>query len=443
MSKNLRYFILLMLFAGAISSCKKKTPDDIGLLYLPDGDLLNAQFTDSLTLITHTVKDDSLQTKGATPMLLGQINDPLFGVSKSAIYSQFAISKTNPSFGTSPKLDSAILSLVYSSGQYYGTLCQQQFKVYEISEAMSKDSSYYSNRNLAYNPVELASVNVVPDVKNTVLVDTTHYPAHLRIKLDTNFFGQFINGPSYLNSYNNNTAFQTLFKGLYIAPTATTASGQGAILYMDMTNTYSRITLFYHNTTDTTFYYFPISKDSTVRFSHFDHDYTAASADLNTQLTTSVTVQEDHVYIQPMAGLRAKITMPNLTKMFGGKKVAINKAELIMPVEPLSFASPDTAFVPHPKMVATIADSAKGPLIMPDYFEGSAYFGGEYISASKEYKFNIARYVQQVINGTRANQGLFIIPNSRPSTAGRTQLIGGNKALSTRMRLRITYTLLE
>ena len=102
-----------------------------------------------------------------------------------------------------------------------------------------------------------------------------------------------------------------------------------------------------------------------------------------------------------------------------------------------------TVFSAHPKLVATIADSTLGPVIMPDYFEGATYFGGDYDATNKVYKFNIARYVQQVLNGTRKNQGLYIITNARPTTANRVQLIGGNQTLPNHMRLKITYTPVE
>ena len=126
--------------------------------------------------------------------------------------------------------------------------------------------------------------------------------------------------------------------------------------------------------------------------------------------------------------------------LFKNQKVAINKAELILPVDPSSISGNDSVYSPSAKLVATLADSAKGPLVMPDYFEGSTYFGGDYDATNKVYKFNIARYVQQVLNGTRVNQGLYIITNARPTTANRVQLLGGNKALTSRMRLKITYT---
>jgi len=437
----IQYVFFLALITGLISSCKKKTPENIGLDLLPDVDLLNATFTDTATLVTHTVKDDSLKTDEAAPLLLGNINDPIFGITRSSIFTQFSLPTTNPSFGANPVLDSAVLSLAYNSGQYYGTLDPQKFEVYELSEMMSIGSSYYSNTMLQYQTTQqIGSATITPDVTNTIMVGTDTFPAHLRIKLSGGFFQNFLTNSNYTSSYNSNANFQTAFKGIYIKSSSDTTNA-GAILYMNITDTYSRLTLYYKNDTDTLLhsYYFDISKTDCARFSHFEHVYTPAS-DISSQLSTANTIQASYVYVQPMAGVRTKITMPYLSDFFKNGRVTINKAELILPVEPSSVS---TAFSAHAKLVATIADNTLGPVVMPDYFEGATYFGGDYDATNKVYKFNIARYVQQVLNGTKENQGLYIITNARPTTANRVQLIGGNQSIPNHMRLKITYTPLE
>lgn len=440
MTRQIRYFLFLTLIALAVS-CKKKTPEDIGLPILPGEDLLNASFTDTITLITHTVYDDSLKTDEVTPLLLGNMNDPVFGVSKASIFTQISLSKSNPVFGINPQLDSVVLSLVYSSGQYYGALDPQKFKVYEVSQSLYRDSIYYSNRMLQFS-TELGSAYVKPkpnSAKDSVMVDTIKYPPHLRIHLDKNFFQNFLTSPTYTASYTGNAAFQKVFKGLYISSSSGLPSGQGAIMYMDLVHTYSRVTMFYHNKTDTTSLHFVISNSACARFTHFEHDYSFAT-EIKSQVNSADSIQKDVVFVQPMAGVRTKVTMPYLKDLYNNGKIVINKAELIMPVDPSSIILMDSIYVPHPKLVATIADSALGPLIMPDYFEGATYFGGDYDAAKKEYRFNIARYVQQILNGKKVNQGLYIIANARPTTANRAQLVGGRKNLTNRMRLKITYT---
>lgn len=442
MSKHIRYILFLGLIALAVS-CKKKDPENIGLDLLPGGDLLNATFTDTATLITHTVKDDSLlmysSSVKTSPLLLGTINDPIFGITKSSIFTQFSLSATNPAFGTNPVLDSAVLSLAYNSGQYYGNISTpQKFDVYEVSEMMSTTSTYYSNDSMKiFTTQQIGSATITPAVSDSVQIGAAKFPAHLRIKLSKGMFDDFLFNPTYTSSYNSNANFQTAFKGIHIK--SSLPSGEGAILYMKITDAFSRLTLYYHNDADTTSYYFNISTDNCARFSHFEHNYSSAT-EITNQLATADNTQQDKVFVQPMAGVRTKITMPHISGFFKNGRVAINKAELILPVEPSSVSS---VFSAHPKLVVTIADSELGPVFMPDYFEGATYFGGDYDSTNKVYKFNIARYVQQVLNGTKENQGLYIITNARPTTANRVQLIGGNQTLPNHVRLKITYTPIE
>jgi hypothetical protein len=221
---------------------------------------------------------------------------------------------------------------------------------------------------------------------------------------------------------------------------------------MNPTHTYSRITLFYHNTTDTTSYYFGIPSSVCARFTHFEHDYSPA-VEITNQLNSSNILPREKVFIQPMAGIKTKIIMPYLKNLFDNKKVVINKAELILPVDQSSFAGADSVFYPIVRLVINIADSLKYSNVPSDFFEGLEYFGGEYKSSAKEYRFNIARFVQQVLNGKIDNQALFIncynvrIGNTisdtpRRSTANRVVLMGGDKKNLSRMRLKITYTTL-
>jgi hypothetical protein len=272
------------------------------------------------------------------------------------------------------------------------------------------------------------------------------FPPQLRIKLDTSYFQNFFDSANYINF----AAFKNFFKGVYISTESMPSSGQGAILYINLTNTvYSHLTLYFRSSikpvsagplgADTSFI-FNINAATCAHYSHIVHDYSGAS-DINNQINIQkdTMIQEDRVYVQSMAGARTKITFPTLKHFFDDGKKAINKAELILKVDPSSIAGADSIFSPHPQLVLAIADSL-GPLTLPDYYEGGAYFGGTYDATNHQYIFNIARYVQQILTGKRKNEGLYIMTTSSSTTANRVQLIGGNKALSGHMRLKVTFS---
>ncbi|MBI4947636.1 MAG: DUF4270 domain-containing protein [Bacteroidetes bacterium] len=462
MSKNNRYLFLLIPIAIGImvlGSCKKKTPENIGLPYLPAGDLLNATFTDTFTLITHSCKSDSLMTNRMAPILLGTMNDPFFGITTASIFTQLEPARYNPTFGSGITLDSVVLSLPFYGNKYYGSLAAETFEVYKLTDTLNYATNYYSNKSKAYSTL-LGSVYIQPNVTDRVHIgsDTVTLPPQLRLKLDTGYFQNFFDSTQYTN-YNT---FQNFFNGLYITANSIPASGSGAILYIDLTNTlYSHLTLYFRSSikplpsgplgADTSFT-LNVNSATCAHFSHFVHDYSAttvpstgpANANINDQLTvySDTMIQEDQVYVQPMAGVRTKITFPSLKHFFDDGEKAINKAELILKVDPSSIAGANSIFAPHPQLVIAISDPI-GPLVMPDYYEGVSYFGGTYDATNHQYIFNIARYVQQVITGKRKNEGLYIMTTSSSTIANRVQLIGGNKLLSGHMRLKITYTPLK
>jgi hypothetical protein len=78
---------------------------------------------------------------------------------------------------------------------------------------------------------------------------------------------------------------------------------------------------------------------------------------------------------------------------------------------------------------------------LQDQYEGMSYYGGAYNSSNKEYRFNIARHLQQVVNGIKENLGLYLVvwTSDRPNKANRV-VLNGAKRHSGNMRLQITYT---
>ncbi|MCK4639308.1 MAG: DUF4270 family protein, partial [Bacteroidales bacterium] len=140
--------ILLSLFVITILilSCNKEF-DKIGLDIQPAEDKLNVKYNDTTTLVTYSVREDSIPTGNSSVSLLGSYKDPIMGKSTASIYTQLRLSIAGYNFGEAPILDSLILSLAYS-GSYGDTTTPQTVKVYELSGKLYPDSSYYSNHNI-------------------------------------------------------------------------------------------------------------------------------------------------------------------------------------------------------------------------------------------------------------------------------------------------------
>lgn len=418
-----------LLFSG----CNKSTV--VGLDVQPEGDLLHNAFSDTMGLKTYIVREDSVRSDETLINLLGSYNDPVFGKTTASVFTQFNTNTVTFGNPSDLEIDSAVLSLVYT-GDYYGTLEAQKIKVYQLTQSLFRDSLYYSNRMLAYNPVEIGNLSAVPKPTDSVKIGGTTLKPQLRIRL-TPAFGQ---GFLDQGGFADNTAFLNYFKGLFVTCDNAHAPGQGAILSLNLLDAQTKITLYYRNKFgnkgDQSNFSFGIT-GTTARYGHFTHD--DAVNDITQQLSDP-SLGQNLVYVQPMAGVMTKIDMPTLKNYLDSGAIAVNKAELILKVEPAS-----TALYGAPASLALLgADASGNTVTLIDQGEGDTYFGGTYNGTSKEYRFNLARHIQRVLTGKQADYGLYIAAGRKNTetsavSAKRVVLGGGSNTLY-RMQLRITYT---
>ncbi|HEY0029427.1 MAG TPA: DUF4270 domain-containing protein [Bacteroidia bacterium] len=434
--------------AFSLTSCDESSV--VGLDVQPENDLLNVSYEDTTTIYTRTVTSDSLitdETLISTGLgLIGIYKDPVFGTSSASMYTQLRL-PTNivpTSFGALPVCDSIILSLVYE-GTSYGKKDrkQQKLNVYQLAESMNTANVYYSNKTLNTYPNDLTEANgyvFTPKPLDSVLVLGKKLKPQLRIPMDKTTFGQLLLNSQTTGNLASNANFQSFFDGLYITTENTTglAVEEGNILHFKMGE--SLLTVYYHNSeainNDSLKYDFSLG--SVARFNHFEHDFTTAIPDLTTQLATPSRVLNDTVYAQSMAGVKTKLEFPYLMNWLDSGVVAINKAELVIQIDNSAAFRLDTFAAPAALMLFGISDDGS-TFAIPDAFEGANYFGGTYSSTTLQYRFNISRYIQQVLNGNRNNNGLYLIASNGAVNANRV-VIGGGAPGSKQMKLNITFT---
>ena len=112
-------FSILFFFA-----CDK--PGDLGLEIQPNSDkieifnsLLSQSGSESyFSLTTQTV--DSLRSDEPSSLLLGRINDPIFGENTALFATMLSLAQSNIDLGNNPTVDSVIMSYSYSG--YYGDI---------------------------------------------------------------------------------------------------------------------------------------------------------------------------------------------------------------------------------------------------------------------------------------------------------------------------------
>jgi Domain of unknown function (DUF4270) len=428
--------LFLALAILAFAACKKET--DIGAEILPDDELIDLQATDTLTLLTYAVREDSLRTDEAPIVQLGSYVDPQFGSTSASLYTQVSIpnNRVNIDFGSGAVLDSAVLWISYDYDYYGDTSDQQTFTAYEITESMSKDSSYYSNYTKTTNATAIATTGLFsPRPRTKVVMNGDTVPAALRFPVDLAFASQlFGNDP-----FSDNAAFLNFFKGFYIRPeNGAQGIDDGSLLRFNLQDSLSGLTFYYHNATDTLTFPFVVNS-TTPYFSHFDHDYTGANANLLFQLSNPGINTSAQTFIQSAAGIKTRIMFPYLDDLQNlGYPIAINKAELIIKADPANA----TANLPlNKKIYFTAIDSAGKEFFTPDFFEASDYYGGGLNTSANEYRLNMARYMQALVNGDKANYGIYL-KEFLGAQEGRRGVLGSGhtNAGSYQMYLHIVYT---
>lgn len=429
-------FLLIVSLATLVWSCKKE-PDLLGLDLIPESDLLNHDYIDTISIEAISVREDSLKTDELATSLLGSINDPVFGVTTASIYTQFRLPKSNLKMGQDSVVDSIILTLPYK-GYYGDSLASHHIRVYELNEDLKYSSSYYQSTTLQHKPELIGEGTLVPNFIDSAYIDTTLAVPLMRIPLSMAFANRLLAANDSTLAKDEN--FFKEFKGLYITADDATTPGTGGLIYLNLTSEYSRIYMYYRSTNgtkrDTTRLDFKID-GSCARFTHYDHNgYEGADPDLLSQFAGNKTSAGEKLYLQSMGGSKIKLSFPYL-KNFANKKIAIHEAALV-------FESADTATkypVPALLGIRTIDKDGDVDFLVDETVEGSSYVGG--YASDNAYRLRITRYIQnRLLNPDEEDYGLMLLVGGA-SLSGNRAIIKGPKASEGRMRLLLYYTPVE
>ena len=236
-SKILILFFTIIIF---LSACDESS--ELGLEVQPNSDKIEI-FNNSLTqsgqlpsFILTTESVDSLRSDEPSSLLLGSIDDPIFGENISSFLTQISLSQSNIDLGSNPIVDSVVLSYSYSG--YYGDLTSlTNIQVNYSDEKIYKDSIYYSNQD--FSNFFTGSQDLLLDF--TISPDSSSSPL-LSMSLD-NSIGQQILDLGNSNMADNQT-FQENFGSFWISEMSLNSNG---VVYLNASGSNSSFTVYYHN----------------------------------------------------------------------------------------------------------------------------------------------------------------------------------------------------
>jgi len=434
--------LLALLTAAVFVSPGCKDPELIGLEVLPDDEGYPVAWVDTFTIVASTILDDSVITSNNTSYLFGEMNDPEFGVSKAALFTQFRLPSTSLSFPSGSQIDSVVLNIAYSGA--YGSIDKfsgtQSLGVYRLEGALDDTATYYSNRTAShpnlpatYLPTPLAQITFRPDFASNVVSGKDTLPPSLRIKLDPAFGQELLSADAATLA--DNPAFLQAFKGLAIIPENTAlAHGQGAILYFNVVTASTRLEVHYHSAeNDSLRTLFPIDAASATH-SHYDRKLLP---NINAIIGDTLAGM-DKLYTQSMGGLRIKLKIPHLKKLKELGIVAINRAEIVLPL-----ADGDLSKYGAPlSMEIYAATSDNSQVRIVDY--GDNLLDNAYRPTTNSYNLNIVRHIQAIINqpDSEPDYGLYIYNTGRSLNA-RRGIYNGTAHPEKPLKIRLTYTIIK
>ncbi len=460
--KFLRLDLLTLLISLFIfNSCKRQ--DGIGLGIDPTNQVNGALVVDT-NIIIRTEVDSTAVTSGLAKTPLGNFTDPAFGTTVSNV--ALGLSLPNDAAYTVPAgtltIDSAVLVLRYANG-FYGDSVATRYtaNVYQLAEKAGVQTYYNTKRWLVNTGTVWGTKTFTARTHDSVTI------ANIRTgKADTiqkvgpqvriPFSKAFI----YNNLFNANGSqlastllFQNAVKGLYITLDKGQANNVGGILQLALDS--SRLDVFYKTVNGATIDTATVSLPFVSHSAAITYTYTTTIQALLADKVNS----QNTVYLQGLAGLRTKVSFPDLNK-FNPDSIVLNRAELVITPQPNS----GIPYAPLPKLTMYQLDIAHQRTYIQDASPSDgrnqiSAFGGRYDKTKKEYHFLVTAYVQDLIRKKTVDYGTFIAPidttevttvsgssvgttSVSPSvqTAARTIAVGSDKSSPYKIKLNIIYT---
>lgn len=414
-NKAFQSILIGSLIVNAFSCKHNDSP--IGESLLPDNDLMGAIYCDTATVVAYTIHDDSIRTDesyiGSVANILGTVADPIFGRTDASIYCNMSNpnNTTYIGFGSNPKLDSVVLTLAYTPNIYYGTQMDPlQVNVYQLTQQIYYDSSYYSYSNVPYDSNnELtysgAGQTVKVDPINHVYDGDVLYAPHMRIRLKNEVAQQFMDDTTKLL---NTDALRANFNGLYITTknTSPTSNDYGCYAYIDLTSPLSKVSIYYHNGSDFTTKRLDLTLyGSNAHFNSYSYDRTNASAEYLQQLDGSnISTGAQHLYIQGMANSKVKLHFPYLKNFSDSGKIAVSRAEVSLQLDQSSgIYQGSKYFAPDRLSLEGLQnDTTLYQLALDQSYNLSGNWG-TLNTGTLEYHFNPAYTIEKLANGNFSN----------------------------------------
>jgi hypothetical protein len=434
---------LLILTALSFFACKKQAL--LGVNQLPGKDHIQTFTTDTLTVLSKTIREDTFETIGLGQYMLGSIDNRTFGRFNAGIFMTFTAPFVPTIDPNTTSADSLVLSVPYiNSGSYGDTTHSMNVNVYQLSQPMNLFYAYSNAVPVPYtsNPIGFKTAFLPrPNKFDSLSPTDTNFREPLRIRLSDHLAQAFLDQIGS-TVYTSPGAFINFFNGIFLAPDLSLGYGN-TVLYLDPTT--ALLNLYYHAGGAVGFItagvYFNTNYAAT---NYYSHDYNSSQA---ASYVNSASSNDSLVFMQGANGVKGMIQIPNL-KSLG--KILVNRAELEVTLRG------DTLYSPPSSMII-FRDSAGLDVNVRDFTDAansrtSVPFGGTRVYETEpttgsaryiRYRFTLTEYLQDLVNDeayTQSDSGLFLSVGSPAQNVSQIVVGGANRNDIYKMKLNLTYT---
>ena len=422
---------ILVLLAVLLSACKDNPYLSTGTIH--PHSVLDANETDTFTVRTRTIRSDSVLASGLSSYSFGQISSTQFGLTKATVYAQFdLIADQMSALGT---VDSVFFVAQYAS-LIGDTGTQMNLTLNSINPSgkhIEAGKSYFSKEVFDLDVNTLANQNIICRPKDSVKINGKKLVPHVRVQITDQNFIALLQAQTATTGFYNNAAFHKVCNGIYID--ISSINGNAIIKMNNSSGAYTGLMIYHHTAS---------GKDTSSLFkmgygsvAHFTHDYTNSSVEQHLgQINDSV------AFLAGFGGLTTQIDFPYLKNL---NNIIVNRARLeIEDLNPTNskFPAPANLYLYRKDSTAQALDDVLLGSPFGD-LSNSSYYGGNRASNGK-YIFNIARYIQRVVDGTyRSTFNGFYLNVLGQSVYGNQIIIGGGSNATHRLKLKMITTTLN
>lgn len=453
--------LLLFVFSITLLLAACNDPTFVGSDLL-DEDSLDIQKTDTVTLVTRTVRQDSLEvwtngTPDVSTYFVGDFTDPTFGNTFAQLFTE-VFTDVTPAEGLfeDANIDSIILRVDLDRDNSFGDLDGEfTYELYRVTEPMEQTTDYTALDKFDTEDDPLATTSFNPSLQmDTVTIltysspgngETTEIGPHLRFDLTATLSDFILNSDEEV--FENDSTLRENLRGLNIRPAATTP----ALLSLSLINTsrsLNHLVVYYTVDDEPREYEFTLTRTGSVRVPNYVQDYsgTPVMTALETEGNDTLT------FLQGLNGVLTQLTIPYAEQF--PERSQINRATLELFVDVLNPDGSAVADPPEQLIMAEVDEDGQRRTIsdLLAFFVTSGGttsfsndvgigFGGQLISSGDGpplYRFNLPQHFAFMVRGEVTNT-IEISQVSNRARANRLVIYGADHPLYP-PSLTVTYT---